>query len=559
MKRPCCSNLKIAAALVVVFLIALGLRLYGYAWDAGIYLNPDERFLAMVANGLKLPQSLAEYFNPAKSLMNPYNTGNGFFVYGHFPLTLAKILAVNWGFDNYGQFFKLTRPLSALTDASVTLALFVIAKRLFRKVTGVNKVGILSGLVYALLVFPIQQAHFFTTDSFVNAFFVWSLCFTLYSSLGVRYLVLSAIAYGLGQASKISMAYTLPLILGTMFLENRKSLRLYFGYLLLFGCVSYLTLRITDPYLFGSSNFLDPRPAKQFVENLIQLKSFDKGITFPPIVQWHNTGFLFPLKNIFFFGTGIIFFLLSLAGYTKSFKKQFSLGILILLGFWTVGFYTYLSLQVAKTMRYFIFLYPFIALFAGYFLAELKRFPRVVMFLLAIVWTVAFMRVYSVTHSRIQATNWINQTIKPGSTIIWEHWDDPLPLYQIPGRDLKVLPNNFYEPDSPEKWRLLAKKFRFVDYLVLSSNRQTGSIGKAPELFPIGARYYQKLQNEELGFKRVATFVVYPALAFGKFKLEFPDQWAEEAFTVFDHPLVQIYRKTPHYSPKKFLRTLNVD
>ena len=559
MKRARYSSLKTFAILIVIFLIALLLRLYNINWDNGFYLNPDERFLAMVASGLRLPQSLGEYFNQSTSQLNPYNTGNSFFVYGHFPLTLAKVLAVLFGFDEYGRFFRLARPLSAVADASVILALYFFARRLFRQIKQAKTVAMLSALVYAMLVFPIQQAHFFTTDSLVNAFFVWSLCFALYSPQGTRYLVFSAVFYGLGQASKISMVYSLPLILGVITLNNYRRLSQLLGYFVCFGIISYLTLRVSDPYIFKSANFLDPRLAKLFLDNLAQLRSYSVGTAFPPSVQWQNTGFFFALKNLFFFGTGGLFYILAVFGYLYSLKKRLSLGFLLLLGVWVVGFYSYLSLQLAKTMRYYIFLYPFVALYAGLALSLLKKFPRVSLFLLAIVWTAGFMRVYNLPHSRIQATDWINQTVAPQSTIVWEYWDDPLPLYQQLGRNLHLLTINFYEPDTEKKWRLIAKKLQFADYLVLSSNRQSGSIGKAPDLYPLGAKYYQLLQQEKLGFKEVATFAVYPGIELGKLRVEFADQWAEEAFTVYDHPLVRIYRRTPRYSRQRFLKSLGVN
>jgi len=558
MKRQRYTNLKVIFILLATFLIALGLRLYGSAWDGGLYLHPDERFLTMVVGTLRLPQNWLEYFSPQLSPLNPYNTGNAFFVYGHFPLTLAKLLAVSFGFDNYAIFYKLARALSALFDASVVLALYATARRLFSKQKSKEQTAVLSGLVYALLVLPIQQAHFFTSDAFVNAFFVWALCFAVYSPQGVGYLLLSAAAYGLGLASKINLIYALPLILGTIFLESYYKPQKLFGFAFLFGIVNYLTLRVADPYLFESSNFFDPRPASLFLANLKELQLWTSTTAYPPSVQWLNTGFFFPLKNLFFFGTGGIFFLLGLFGYFQVLKKRQNFKLFLFYGLWILGFYSFLSLQSAKTMRYFLFLYPLIALFSAFALTNLKKLTRAFLVLFAAVWTSAFMFIYTVEHSRIQASDWMNRNIRPGSTIVWEYWDDPLPLYQLPGRNYKLLPHNFYEPDTPEKWRLLARKLRFVDYLILSSNRQSGSIGRAPELYPIGSKYYRELEAGKLGFRKIQVFASYPTLRLGKFKLEFPDQWAEEAFTVYDHPQVQIYQKTPAFRVKKFLKALEL-
>ena len=48
----------------------------------------------------------------------------------------------------------------------------------------------------------------------------------------------------------------------------------------------------------------------------------------------------------------------------------------------------------------------------------------------------------------------------------------------------------------------------------------------------------------DLGFDLVATFESYPNLG----PLSFPDQSAQESFTVYDHPKVLLFVKTADYS-----------
>jgi YYY domain-containing protein len=56
--------------------------------------------------------------------------------------------------------------------------------------------------------------------------------------------------------------------------------------------------------------------------------------------------------------------------------------------------------------------------------------------------------------------------------------------------------------------------------------------------------YYQLLFDGKLGFELAARFTSFPTL----FGIPFDDTGAEEAFSVYDHPEVRIYRKTDAYS-----------
>jgi len=56
--------------------------------------------------------------------------------------------------------------------------------------------------------------------------------------------------------------------------------------------------------------------------------------------------------------------------------------------------------------------------------------------------------------------------------------------------------------------------------------------------------YYDRLFTGNLPFKKVAEFKSYPKISiFGKTLVEFPDEEAEETWTVFDHPVIRIYKR----------------
>jgi hypothetical protein len=68
-----------------------------------------------------------------------------------------------------------------------------------------------------------------------------------------------------------------------------------------------------------------------------------------------------------------------------------------------------------------------------------------------------------------------------------------------------------------------------------------GSIPKVPEIYPLTSGFYQDLFAGKLGFTKVAEITSYPTIPV--FNIPISDDSAEEAFTVFDHPKVLIYKR----------------
>ncbi len=149
-----------------------------------------------------------------------------------------------------------------------------------------------------------------------------------------------------------------------------------------------------------------------------------------------------------------------------------------------------------------------------------------------------------------------------GSAIANEHFDDPLP-FSMDGRmafgpgPYRGLDLTLYDEDTPQKLEQLLNVLDEADYISMSSGRLWQSIPRLPMRYPVTTRYYELLFAGELGFEKVAEFHSYPRL----FGLEFDDTWAEEQFTVYDHPKVLIYRKTDDYDRERVraLLTAGID
>src|SRR3990172_12573809 len=123
-------DLRAWLALGAIHVAALVPSWYNANWDDNSHLHPDERFISIVAAATELPASLGEYFDSAKSPLNPYNRNLGF-VYGTFPLFLTKGVASLLGRDNYDQLVIVGRHLSALFAVGTVLLAFALGRGLY--------------------------------------------------------------------------------------------------------------------------------------------------------------------------------------------------------------------------------------------------------------------------------------------------------------------------------------------------------------------------------------------------------------------------------------------
>jgi hypothetical protein len=194
------------AIIILIFALGLFLRLFGINWDQGNHLHPDERFLTMVSNDIKLPNTLLDYFNPAVSPLNPYNYPSyQFFVYGTFPIFLTKVVAVILGFDNYDKIYLVGRFLSALFDSLNIFLLYLISLKVIKNPS--SRISFLvASFLYIFCVLPIQLSHFYAVDTFLTFFLLATFASLVYN----QFWLAGSLWFGL--ACKIAAIYFLPII-----------------------------------------------------------------------------------------------------------------------------------------------------------------------------------------------------------------------------------------------------------------------------------------------------------------------------------------------------------
>ena len=505
--------------LAAILLLAVFFRFNNSNWDDNFHLHPDERFLTMASSADALPD---------------------FFVYGTLPLNLNKKLAVYLNKDNYNGFTILGRQLSAAFDLLVVILLYKTAEILEKKFRLAPSLKYWAGLLYAIAVYPIQSAHFFTVDTFLNFFMFACFYFALRQKT-----VTSAVFFGLALASKVSAVFILPLTLIIMLKPPVTRILFSIG---LFFLVSYVTVHLASPNYFKTSNVFDPRINESFISSIKQLKSFEgNDIWYPPAVQWINRPVSFMLANLAIVGVGLPYFLLIILGVYYIFRAKSRSSRQIV--FWVLAYLLYLSFQFVKSIRYTIFLYPFFALFAAVGVDVIlnkvknpaKRTTRTVIIILLLAWPLLFSTIYFHKNTRVAASEWIYKNLPNGSYILSEYWDDGLPLSveQTYGKAFFGEQLPVFDPDTPEKWAKMNEALGKADYYILSSNRGWGSIARVPEKYPQMSQFYKDLlAGENPQYKKIKEFTPY---YYQFFRL--PENWVEESFTVYDHPTVLIFAR----------------
>ena len=373
--------------------------------------------------------------------------------------------------------------------------------------------------------------------------------------------------------------------------------------LVIAGVVTLIVFRAAQPYAAQGPSFFSPHfPSfdsnngivafgldvalswaggvnEKFAGNMAYISELMTGKQdYPPGHQWTDrTAYLFPFENMVLWGLGLPLGLAAWAGFAFAlyqlirYRKWEHLLIVIWIGI-TFG---YSGQQFVKTMRYFLQIYPFLCMLAAWLIVELwdrvdgqwsamraqKKITKIAVALIALVvmgytffWSTAFATIYIRPVSRVDASRWIFSNVPKGSVLGNEHWDDPLPLrvdgldpYGGTYRGLRSSADgvmHWYDEDTPEKRTQAIGWLDEVDYIVLSSNRLYGSIPRLPMRYPMTTLYYKSLFDGTLGFDLVAEITSRPQL----FGIEIVDDNAEEAFTVYDHPKVTIFKKSSRYS-----------
>ena len=586
-------------ALPLLLAVALVLRLYGIDWDGGHLYHPDERAILTHTYDLGVPSlhNLGVLFNADESPLNPR-----WFPYGTLPIYVLKALqlVVSPYIDlDLVALGRVGRVLSALADTATVAVVYRLGLLLFNR-----RVGLAAAGLVALAVLHIQLSHFFTAETFQTLFIVSSLYFMVQVVRRgrLRDSLWAGVFVGLAMATKVSSApVLLPLGLAHVFAAWRQApvaavpfhvpaewRRIALGLAAAIG-TAVVAFVITEPYaLLDSSRFLHDVMEQSEVVRRIR--------DYPYTRQYVDTiPFLYHAQQLALFGLGLPLAVTALGGLVwavvtalrrggaeTSLLLSFLLPLLLITGTLEVKFPRYLLPATPL-----LILLGAAMLFAGIDWVRERR-PALTRWavtgVVAVLATTGFYAfsyaaIYAVPHPAVNASEWINDNAPAGSLLLREHWEEGLrDLGKYHHRELPM-----YDSDTPQKLARVAADLAEGDYLIFYSSRLFGTIPRLPEDYPIPYHvtraYYPLLFQGDLGYELVRVEQKYPSLfgvslvndvfgrpgltppagldAFAPGGLRVHMGFADESFSVYDHPQALVFENTGRFSDGQIIRLLS--
>lgn len=398
--------------LLGIIFLGAWFRFTGLNWDQNQHLHPDERFLTMVETSIVPVQGLGEYFDTARSSLNPANRGHTFFVYGTLPIFVVRYLGEWLGQTGFDEIQLVGRAVSGTLDLLTVLLVYLIALRLY----GRQRLALLAAAFSAFSVLPIQISHYFVVDN-VTTFFLTLAMYAavviatrtphsvdLASEVGegeqvaeavddepqhrpaewqghwqeLGWFIFFGVALGMAVASKVNAAPVAVLLPAAAFLwwnklpadKREEGVWRMVLYLFIAAAVSLVTFRIFQPYAFQGPGFFGVGLNPDWVETLRRLAAQTSGdVDFPPALQWARRPLWFSGQNMVLWGLGLPLGIAAWAGFVGMGWRMWRRGEwqqhLVLWG-WTALYFSWQSLNANPTMRYQLPVYPSLAVIAAW-------------------------------------------------------------------------------------------------------------------------------------------------------------------------------------------------
>lgn len=568
---------------LTLVLCAVYSRLVGIAWGLPYPMHPDERNMATAVQGLRceILNSKSEVPN-LKDCLNPQ-----FFAYGQVPLYTAYFLIQSSSMLFHGQWAKnisfesatiALRLISVFASLATIFVVYRLLKDFFSDFPDKNSLLLLLFL-FVFSPYAIQFAHFGTTESLLMLLYMAITYFSLQiisvKKISLRIVMFIGIIAGLAIGIKISSAMflLLPLcvIVWTLIKMHEKlykrMIRLMI-ILMLLTIVSTVFILLSSPHIVLS------------LQEFISSMNYESGVASGAISVFYTRQFLFSIPMVY--------------QLTKVFPVSLGYGIYVLFG---LGFFLlpikdsrinmlrialllYIipgSLLFVKWTRFVAPVLPIACIVGALVLAKIiqlapdhmKRIVTICLVIICAIPGIAYLSIYQHNDVRFQASEWIYKNISSTAHVFSEAGNVinipiPGPPYKKEVVNPDVLNFDFYSVDSSKELQdTLVAAMKQSEYIFVPSRRIVGSVTchlnesrigydndrceQLKHLYPVTNEYYDKLGDASaagLGFALCKTFTSYPKIElFGKTMLEFPDEQYDETWSVFDHPVIRIYKR----------------
>jgi len=542
--------------LIIPLAILIYTRFVGIDWGLPYPIHPDERNMVVAIQSLTC--NLGSRIFDLKSCFNPH-----FFAYGQFPLYLGYLII--WWLKFFDgdlgtaiSFSEATFSLRIISGLASIINVFILMRIInFIELKVKNEkskaqVKIQNLIAFILLIFApyaIQYAHFGTTESLLMLFY----SIMAYLSLLIvnnristkKFIAMSSLISGLALATKASSLIFVPItIIGLILKVKSNKLKAQDKIKnLLSSAITYILLTAILTLLFSPHNFID---WKEFLSSM----EYESGVALGKIPVFYTRQFIgsipiiFQSLKIFPYALGWPVFILFIIGFVfLPWVTEINILRLAFLVYFLPNAFIF-----AKWTRFMAPVFPIMIVIAILSLLRLKM-PRIIFIsitLIAVLPGIAYLSIYQNKDVRFTASAWINERIPNGSYILSETAnvvDIPLPTEKR-NNNYKIVSFDFYElENSPLLQKELKSEIKRADYIFVPSRRIFMNHSSYPRI----NQYYNDLFSGKLKFKKVVELSAYPKINLQflkyKFQIQFPDEEAEETWTVFDHPVIRIYSK----------------
>ncbi len=545
-----------------IFVLFLYLTVTHIQWGLPYPFHPDERNMADAV--VRMQCSVDTLLHAPSDCWNPE-----FYAYGQAPLFLAKIGIGMWHFVmGTHTAVTFTEAVTALRLQSVVWVFLtgILMFQLVRYVLRSYQPTFYEKVALCILCFfqpyMVQYAHFGTTEAVLMFLYTLLVCLIIWKKRFSHAVwpILVGIVVGIAVGIKISLLSSLLFVLYELYRSSKKNIKSTV-YTMSIICIWAGTVAVCTSF-----------------QSLLHMKEFIGSMTYEigvgngsiPVFYTqqfkHTIPYLFHIMHVFPYTLGIGMCVLSFLGLCMSTVSDNK--ALHIIARASIIYFALSGGLYIKWARFMAPIMPLLTVLGSILLYRVYAFVRHhavsrilvgtaggICVVILMIPALAYAHIYMQEDVRFEASTWMMKHIPQDADVFLETGNvmdlpisDTLPHFHTHVIDM-------YDVADPTSQRAVTDTLAQSEYVVIASRRVFTNYACArPDSpnrscqtekdYPFTANFYKKLFSGT-EFELMKTFSSYPQIRIaGRKILEFPDEYAEEAHTVFDHPVIRIYKRT---------------